>query len=118
MKAKKKQQDKEAKLMQFQSKTKANAMRKMREENQAKKLTEAELKKQQIKENQLKAKMFSQATRKAVHVKAGGANGKGAGPKADQGRDSGVGAQSTLHQQFVKDMSSITQMGIVNIEND
>lgn len=33
MRAKKKQQDKEAKLMQFQSKTKANAMRKLREDH-------------------------------------------------------------------------------------
>lgn len=45
LRAKKKQQDKEAKLMQFQSKTKANAMRKMREETHAKKMTDAELKK-------------------------------------------------------------------------
>ena len=46
MKAKKKQQDKEAKLMQFQSKTKANAMRKMREETDTKRLTTTEMKKQ------------------------------------------------------------------------
>lgn len=32
--------------MQFQSKTKANAMRKMREENQSKKMTDTEAKKQ------------------------------------------------------------------------
>ena len=33
-------------------------------------------------------------------------------------QDSGLGKDSSLHHQFIKDMSSITQMGIVNIENE
>ena len=57
--AKKKQQDKETKLMQFQSKTKANAMRMMREEQEAKRMTSAEKKKQQIRDNQMKAKLYA-----------------------------------------------------------
>ena len=32
--------------------------------------------------------------------------------------DTGIGEQTSLHQQFVKDMSSITQMGILNIDNE
>lgn len=115
MRAKKKQQDKEAKLMQFQSKTKANAMRKMREGNEAKRLSSAEQKKQQVKENQMKAKLYAQQTRKAVHVKVGAGSQKG---DTRGNQESGIGKDSSLHQQFVKDMSSITQMGIINIENE
>ena len=50
-----------------------------------------------------------------MHVKAGGASLK----ENSRGTvDSGMGKESSLHQQFIKDMSSITQMGIVNIENE
>ena len=63
----------------------------------------------------MKAKLYAQQTRKAVHVKVGAESQKG-GTRGSQ--DSGVGKDSSLHQQFVKDMSSITQMGILNIENE
>ena len=56
--ARKRRFEKEQKLLEFQNKTKANAMKQLRNDQSAKKL-ETDLKKVAARENQLKAKDFA-----------------------------------------------------------
>lgn len=56
--AKRRHFDKEQKLLEFQNKTKANAMKQLRNDQSAKKL-ETDLKKVAARENQIKAREFA-----------------------------------------------------------
>ena len=68
----------------------------------------------------MKAKQFANDTRKVIHLKSGEVSQRNKpkdSSKPQKDLDTGLGPQSSAHQQIVKEMSSITQMGIVNIEN-
>ena len=66
--ARKKRLDKEQKLIEFQNKTKANASKKLRHDQSAKKL-EQDAKKLQAREKALKAKEFAEKQRELVRQK-------------------------------------------------
>ena len=88
--AKKRQFQKEQKLLEFQNKTKANAMKQLRNDQSAKKL-ETDLKKVAAKENLLKAKDFAKKQRDIVKTK--GVNG------ATKTID--VGKESNFHKEMI-----------------
>lgn len=70
-------------------------MRKMREDQTSNKISEADLKKQKIKENQLKAKEYAKQTKKkSIQVNTGQSNKKTLNqPKRDlENTESGFGA--------------------------
>ena len=127
MRSKQKEIEKEQKLAQFQSKTKANIMRKQRE--QKPQLTDSEKKKQLARENALKAKQFSQQHRKivankgvtlTVKSKSGSQIQASASKESKDGSESGYGYGTQVHKQFVEQsqhqMAEPSGHGIVSIE--
>ena len=126
MKNKQKQIEKEQKLAQFQSRTKANIMRKKREEAQSKPLTESEQKKKLARENALKAKQFSQQHRKivaqkgvsiSVKSKSGSIQASASKSEFREGSDSGYGHTTQMHKQLVEQSHKEgSAYGIVSIE--
>lgn len=113
--ARKKRFDKEQKLIEFQNKTKANAMRKLRDEKEQK-LKDQNTKAFKAKENALKAKEYAQKQR--MVVKTGGVNAAKKLEDAEKKKERDLQAMAE-NSKFHKDIVTENHLSsIVNITKD
>ena len=109
--SKRKREDKEMKLQQFQNKTKANAARKLREETSSRK-KEEESKRLAAREKQIKAKEYAKKARDIVSQKGSRSTRMTKESQENNSPNTGMGENSNFHKEIIKE-----SQGIVSIDN-